>query len=139
MPPESRKLTTIGLINGVDHESWGSNERGSAARTTERVLFNGDWQELMRLDCRWGGECRVELTVSGRREDDNDVVIGWLAVLFEGTSEGTDDEDGREGGEFVAPRGRTTTHTARVNNLAEGDDYADISITVTNSKFEEEG
>jgi hypothetical protein len=133
----NRKVTTTAVINGVDHETWGPNERGSAARTTERVLFDNNEQELSFLNCKWGGECRVELFINGKREDNNDVWVSGVAVLYEGTSVDTGDEDGRVGFNFVVPKGRTITNGGRVTNLDEGDDYADFSITVVNSVFED--
>jgi hypothetical protein len=133
----TRKVTTTAVINGVDHETWGENERGTAAHTTERVLFDNNQQDLSFLTCKWGGECRVELFVHGNRENNDDVRVSAVAVLYEGTSEDTGDEDGRVGIDFVVPRGRTITNGGRVTNLDEGDDYADFSITVVNSAFEE--
>jgi hypothetical protein len=133
----NRKVTTTAVISGVDHETWGDNERGSAARTTERVLFDNNQQELSTLICKWGGECRVELFVNGKREDNNDVFVSGVAVLYEGTSEDTSDEDGRQGFGFVVPKGRTVSQGWRVVNLDEGDDYADFNITVVNSVFED--
>lgn len=132
----NRKVTTTAVISGVDHETWGENERGSAARTTERVLFDNNLQELSFLTCKWGGECRVELLVNGQRNDADDVAVNGVAVLYEGTSEETGDEDGRQGFGFVVPKGKTVSQGWRVVNLDEGDDYADFTITVVNSVFE---
>jgi hypothetical protein len=132
----TRKATTTAVISGVDHETWGENERGSAARTTERVLFDNSQQELSFLVCKWGGECRVELFVNGNRQDNDDIFVHGVAVLYEGTSVDTGDEDGRQGFSFTVPKGRTATQGWRVTNLDEGDDYADFSITVVNSFFE---
>lgn len=132
----NRKITTTAVINGVDDENWGDNETGSAARTTERVMFDDNQQELSFLSCRWGGECRVDLFVNGKREGNDDLFVSGVAVLYEGTSESTDDEDGRIGFDFIVPKGNTLTQSRRVTNVDEGGDYADFTITVVNSFFE---
>lgn len=137
MAPVTRKVTTTAVINGVDHETWGDNETGAASRVTERVLFDNNRQDLSFLVCKWGGECRVELFVYGQRDDNNDVFVSGEAVLFEGTSVDTSDEDGREGFGFIVPKGKTISQTFRLNNHSEGDDYADITVSAVNSVFEE--
>lgn len=131
-----RLLTTTATINGLDHETFGSNETGSATRVTERLLHSPNHQDLAFLMCKWGGECRVELTVNGRRNDDDSVEVDAHALLYEGTSVDTGDLDGEIHYGFVVPKGQTYTDSRRVTNLDEGDDYADISLVIINRMFE---
>lgn len=131
-----RLLNTTAVINGVDDETFGDNEFGSATRSTERLLNNPDPQELTALECRWGGECRVVVVVNGKRRDDDGVDVDAHAWLWEGTSESTDDLDGEIHYNFMVAKGQTFTDTRRVTNLDEGGDFADISLTVINRMFE---
>jgi hypothetical protein len=142
-----RKVVGIAQINGVDEEDFVSNEIGSASTTGEIVLNDSDFGQgfnLVFLECRWGGEVRVELAMNIQRlevppnhPNFDGVQIDGFAQLFEGTSEDTDDLDGDVDFQFVVPRGKTIINTQRVTNLDEGGDFADIKMTVTNSAFEE--
>jgi hypothetical protein len=132
----ARLINTNAVIDGVDDETFGNNETGSANRTTERLLHNPDHQELTFLMCKWGGEVRVELTVGGRRNEDDSVEVDAHAFLFEGTSEETTDLDGEIHYGFTVPKGQTHTDNRRVTNLDEGGDFADITLTVINRVFE---
>lgn len=131
-----RLVNTTAVINGVDHETFGDNEFGSATRTTERLLHNPDPQELGSLICKWGGEARVELWINGKRNEDDSVDVDAHAFLFEGTSESTNDLDGEIHYGFKVPKGQTFTDSRRVTNLDEGGDFADINLTIINRMFE---
>lgn len=131
-----RLVTTTALINGLDHETFGSNETGAASRVTERLLHSGDPSDLAFLMCKWGGECRVELWVNGKRNDDDSVDVDAHAFLFEGTSENTGDLDGEIHYGFKVFKGQQVTDVHRVTNLDEGDDFADVTLTVINRMFE---
>lgn len=131
-----RIVNSTAVINGVDHETFGSNETGSASRATERLFQGPDQQELLFMACRWGGECRVELFVNGKRRNDDALEVSVAALLFEGTSESTDDLDGRIDYGLVVPKGQTVSDSRRVTNLDEGGDFADVSLTITNRMFE---
>jgi hypothetical protein len=59
------------------------------------------------------------------------------ALLFEGTSEGTGDLDGQRDISFIVPRGGVvSSHSFRVNNDDEGDDFADVQLVATNSSLD---
>jgi hypothetical protein len=132
----NRIVNTTAVIKGTDDENVFSNEFGSASMETERVLTNNDQHDLMFLMCKWGGECRVELTLNGHRRDDDAVEVQGTALLFEGTSEETGDLDGRDDFTLVVPRGQTLRESRRVTNLDEGEDFADIHMTFINRAFE---
>ncbi len=91
----------------------------------------------MFMECRWGGECRVELELTGQQLNDQGVRVNGLAKLFEGTSDTTGDLDGQTPFAFVVPKGRTVSSTQRVINQDEGGDFADISMTVSNALLED--
>jgi hypothetical protein len=136
----ARKVVGIAEIRGVDEEDFVSNEFGSASTTGEIILNDSEVGQdfnLVFLVCKWGGECRVELTLNGQRLDNNDVRVDGNVKLFEGTSEDTGDLDGQENFSFIVPKGRTVEDSRRVVNEDEGGDFADVGMTVSNSLFEE--
>ena len=133
----ARRLTVSGSISGVDDETFGSNEYGKASLTRETILSNSQPQNVLDMECRWGGECRVELTLIGQALDNGDVRVSGTAKLFEGTSEGTSDLDGQREFVVLVPRGKNTSHSVNVKNDNEGGDYADIALTFNNSIVED--
>lgn len=132
----ARRLTASGYISGVDDETFGSNEYGNASLTRETVLSDSQPQNVLSLECRWGGECRVELTLIGQALNNGEVRVNGNAKLFEGTSESTGDLDGQRDFVVLVPRGQNVSHSVRVNNDNEGGDYADITVTFNNSIVE---
>ncbi|HAJ59568.1 MAG TPA: hypothetical protein DCP31_10080 [Cyanobacteria bacterium UBA8543] len=133
----ARRLTASAKIFGVDDETFGSNEYGRAEFTRETILGNSQPQNVLNMECRWGGECRVELSLIGQVMDNSDIRVTGTALLYEGTSESTGDLDGRIDFNSLVPRGKTTSTTQRVSNTDEGGDYADITITFNNSIVED--
>lgn len=133
----ARRLTVSGYISGVDDETFGSNEYGNASLTRETVLSDSQPQNVLSLECRWGGECRVELTLVAQALDNGDVRVNGNAKLFEGTSESTGDLDGQRDFVVLVPKGQNASHSERVNNDDEGGDYADITVTFNNSIVED--
>jgi hypothetical protein len=61
------------------------------------------------MECRWGGECRVELDLIGQVMDNSDVRVTGTALNNEGTTENTNDLDGRIDFTVLVPRGKTTS------------------------------
>lgn len=133
----ARRLTASSKIFGVDDETFGSNEYGHAEFTRETILANSQPQNVMHMECRWGGECRVELDLTGQVMDNKDIRVTGVALLYEGTSENTRDLDGRTDFSLLVPRGKTTSTFQKVNNSDEGGDYAEISITFNNAIVED--
>jgi hypothetical protein len=78
-----------------------------------------------------GGEMRVELVLIAKAKSNGDVLVDGTAVLYEGTSEQTDerDGDGDETFQVLVPRDSITSQTIRVRNEDEGDDFADTQMT----------
>jgi hypothetical protein len=132
----ARRLTASASIFGVDDETFGSDEYGRASFRKETTLSNSNPQDVLSMECRWGGECRVELDLTGQLVDNGDVRVSGKALLFEGTSENTDDLDGETNFTVVVPRGKTISSSQTVRNTDEGGDYAKITMTFSNSLVE---
>jgi hypothetical protein len=133
----ARRLTASAFISGVDDETFGSNEYGEASLVRETVLSDSVPQNVLDMECRWGGECRVELTLVGQALDNGDVRVNGTAKLFEGTSEGTSDLDGQRDFVVLVPRGKNASDSVTVKNDDEGGDYADITVTFNNAIVED--
>ncbi len=71
----ARRVTASAAINGVDDETFGSNEFGHAEFTRETILDNGQPQNVMRMQCRWGR------TVSNSQRVDNTDEGGDFATI----------------------------------------------------------
>jgi hypothetical protein len=133
----ARRLTASAKIFGVDDETFGSDEYGRAEYTREIVLADSQPQNVLHMECRWGGECRVELDLTGQMMDNGDVRISGNALLYEGTSESTGDLDGQTDFTALVPRGKTVSSSQTVKNTDEGGDYANITITFNNALVED--
>lgn len=133
----ARRLTASAKIFGVDDETFGSDEYGRAEYTREVVLADSQPQNVLHMECRWGGECRVELDLTGQMMDNGDVRISGNALLYEGTSESTGDLDGQTDFTALVPRGKTVSSSQTVKNTDEGGDYANITITFNNALVED--
>jgi uncharacterized protein with LGFP repeats len=132
-PQVRRRLSVAAAMQLTDHETFGSNERSSAEKSEEAVLTNEQPQRVLTLIDGAGGEMRVELVLTAKAKDNGDVLVDGVAVLYEGTSEQTDDRDGDETFEVLVPRDSFTSQSIRVRNEDEGDDFADIQMTFNNS------
>jgi hypothetical protein len=133
-----RKVNAIASLYGVDDESWPeSDETKSITVNRELLLHSTEQQPLIDYDMKWGGEVRLELDVTAWRLENDDVQVKTNAKLFEGTTEGTGDLDGEIEYEITVPRGRTVSDFHRVTNVDEGEDYADIRLSISNSLFED--
>ncbi len=133
----AHKVTVAATIDGLDHEIFGANEQTHAEFTRESILNSSQPQNLMDMQLMWGGECRVEFRLTGQMQDDSSIRCTGEALLFEGTSETTGDLDGRRDFTFIVPKGKTVSNQQRVNNDDEGDDFADIRMTVTSTILED--
>lgn len=132
----ARRVTVSATIDGVDDETFGSNEYGHAEFTRETILSDSQPQNVMKMQCKWGGECRVEFELTGQQLDSGNVRVSGIARLFEGTSEDTGDLDGESQFVFEVPKGQSVTNDQRVDNTDEGGDYATIKMTVNNALVE---
>jgi hypothetical protein len=125
-----------GHMDILDDESWPfSDERAF-------VPFNGTvtvgpfntTRSYSTSGCA-GDEVRIELRVD---IEDSTSSPGWVlaratARMYEGTDCFSGDFDGQAARSFWVPRNGTSTQTFRVNNTAEGGDYADLKVVVRNT------
>lgn len=82
---------------------------------------------------KWGGEVRVEYSITVRLLVNNTIDVQVQGTLYEGTSEDTSDLDGQGGLTFQASVGQTSGATLTITNTDENDDDAGVlSISVKN-------
>jgi hypothetical protein len=127
------RVTTFAKIHGVDDEIFTPDEHCNIEDSTVVVLKSPVPRKLMYLECKWGGEVRVELTLNGRRFNNGAVFVTGVARLYEGTSEDTQDLDGEKDFSVSVPKGQTVNIEQRVNNIDEGGDFADINMSFHNA------
>src|SRR6185503_17344320 len=82
---------------------------------------------------KWGGEVRVEYTITVRLLVNNSIDVQVQGVLYEGTSEDTKDLDGQGGLTFQVGMGQTGGAKLTITNTDEDDDDAGVlSLSVKN-------
>lgn len=133
LPEVRRRVVCSAYMDLTDDETFGSNERSSASRWGEVLVMNDMPQEVMKLIDGAGGEMRVELTLIGQARSNGDVLITGQALLYEGTSEQTNDLDGDEAINIIIPRDGFRSYSFRVVNENEGGDFADMNLTFSNT------
>jgi uncharacterized protein with LGFP repeats len=132
VPEVRRRVVVAAHMDLTDDETFGSNEHSSADLRNEAIVTNDMPQELIRMSDGAGGELRVELRLDAAATLHGDALVSGQALLFEGTSELSDDLDGDEPIKFVAPRNNFTSKTYTVTNEDEGGDFGVITMTVSN-------
>jgi len=132
-PLVRRRITAAGHIDLTDHETFGSNEHGSADQFNEAVISDELPQVVLTMQGTAGGEMRVEIQLTGQARKSGDILVQGLAKLFEGTSEQTDDLDGQRSFTVLVPRDGFLSHNLNIRNDDEGDDHAEISLTFSNT------
>jgi hypothetical protein len=130
----ARRVLVSATIDGFDDEVLTAPELGHQELAQETILSDYQPQNVLKMELRWGGECRVELHLIGQQAEDGTIRIDGNAKLFEGSSEDTDDLDGEIDFTFDVPAGETVVDEQTVMNEDEGGDYADIKITVANKQ-----
>ena len=85
---------------------------------------------------KWGGEARVEYDISVLLLVDNSIQVNVNAVLYEGTSESTNDLDGTASISFNVSKGQTTAGYIKVVNTdeSEEDTYGELTLSVKNAQ-----
>jgi hypothetical protein len=82
----------------------------------------------------WGGECRVEATITAKLNFDRSVDVTIKADLFEGTTENTSERDGQGAFTWHVAKDATVTAPAfRVTHDNEDDTYAEFQLTIKNT------
>jgi hypothetical protein len=116
----------------VDDETFGSKEEERVPFSDAKTLDDDQLEQIIAVEEGVGGEVRLELSLNAQLLDSQGIRISGTALLFEGTSEDTDDLDGQHFFNFVVRPGRTVNHTFRVRNTDEGGDFADVRFTCRN-------
>lgn len=127
-----RRISVTALMDIVDDETFGSDERGSAQMTREVVVTDEVSQGLMHMEKGVGGEVRVELDLNAIAQGNGDVRIDGNAKLYEGTSEQTSDLDGERNFVVLIPADRFVSHVVNIRNDDEGGDRATITMNFNN-------
>lgn len=133
-----RALSASGTVFVLDHDSTSSNEAGLFAiggscsvdpRNRFASFFTGGDGTCV------DDEIKINITVECiLLNDDETVQVRVTGSLFESSSCPNSDLDGIEVQVRNLAPDQTATFAFRVNNTVEGDDFADINLTVTNSE-----
>ncbi|QHI34935.1 hypothetical protein IMCC3317_02800 [Kordia antarctica] len=127
------KIQYVSTMKIVDHENFGSNERRTVRNSGLFLLDAGKKTNNLFFIGRCGGEVRIELKIKFTQNSNGSVSVKEYAKLFEGSSTNTSDLDGTASKSAVIAANQTKTVSFRVRNTDEGDDYADITLLITNT------
>jgi len=85
---------------------------------------------------KWGGEARVEYDIDVYLLADNSIQVNVNTLLYEGTSESTNDLDGTGSISFNVPKGQTVGGYIKVSNTQEDepDTYGELTLSVKNAQ-----
>lgn len=132
-PQVSRHVIITASMDLTDDEFWADDEHSHVEGRDERWVDNWDPQGVMTLVGKAGGELRVELAATAQVRPDGSVRVQVAVDLFEGTSEESTDHDGHRDAHQIIPVDGIVQVPIRINNDDEGGDFADISLTISNS------
>jgi hypothetical protein len=142
----SRNLTGIVTVRGTDDELWPWSDE-TVERTMPVGLVLDTDQPAAPLGLphvRWGGECRVEVSVDARVVGNGGVQVQGTAKLFEGDSEDSQDLEDEKLVTFLVPR-NTKNHTTATRYDVQlsstgpgGGDHAEIAFSFMNTIIEDE-
>lgn len=142
----ARLLSGTVFINGTDDESWPfDDEIVSTTRPVNGVYLDIN-QPAVGLNIepvRWGGECRVEIQLTARVVEGEQIRIEGDVKLFEGTSENTQDLEEEKRVDFLVPKTTRNQplparYDVQLNSRGiGGGDHAEISFSFTNHIVEE--
>ena len=124
------------MIEGIAQDLFWE-EFGQASFWQVTIFSQPEPQKVLEMDCRWGGECRIELQLIGQLQSDESIHISGEAKLFEGSSEDTTDLDGHiQFTEIVAPEETTSSHRTVRNTEENKADRAHITLKLSNVAHE---
>ena len=128
-------LTLSGSTYITDDEVWSDEHCTRTFSDADDAQLPSDpAADVDDTDNRCGGEIRVEVHVSTILETNGALcVTTGRVLLFEGTSESTNDLDGRETFTGCVAPGTSRTWRGTVHNTDEGGDKASFTINLTNT------
>lgn len=132
-PEVNRHVIITASMDITDDEFWADDEHSHVEGRDERWVDSWDPQGVMRLVGKCGGEVRVEVAATAAVRPDGSIRLLVAVDLYEGTSEESTDHDGHRDANQVVPVDGIVQVPIRINNDDEGGDFADISLTVSNS------
>ena len=128
------------MVDGIDDEWPGKDQRIHSEFGAERVLDSRT--PSLNIDVphvRWGGECRVEVDITGELVDHGHVKIEAIARLYEGMTEASMDLEEEKDIEFVVRLEGSPVHR-RIhlkNREIGGGDRATVTLSFTNTLVKE--
>ncbi|WP_406694603.1 carboxypeptidase-like regulatory domain-containing protein [Singulisphaera sp. Ch08] len=135
-PPSERYRVAQVFIDffGRDYESFDDDELNDPGPEYFELELGPDKTvHSTGKTYKWGGEVRVEYSITVRLLVNNAIDVQVQGTLYEGTSEDTDDLDGTGGTTFQVGVGQTAGATLTITNTDEDDDDAGVlSISVKN-------
>ena len=139
---QPRVLSASGALSGVDHERFAPNELMHEAVFANVVLTAQDVPQNFATWVKgWGGECRLEVTLTARLLAQKRILVTVNGKLFEGDSEATTDLAEEKEASAIVPRGQPIPFTMTLYNsgfLGGGGDSGTISLTFINTIVEED-
>lgn len=132
-----------GSLEGLDDEDWPfSDVTMFKPITPVRVVLTVEDvpQNVVSDSMRWGGECRLEVTVTAQLQTRGRILVTVNGKLFEGDSEATTDMDDERTSTTLVPRGGIPIPFVMQlsNSGLGGGDTGTIKATFTNIISEEE-
>lgn len=134
-PPDERYRLAQLFVDfiGVDDEFLSSNEIDDPPPESYELELGPDrLTNVKNLVYHWGGEVRVECTITFRLLVDYSIDVEIQALLFEGTGEDTTNLRSEQTATFNVPKDQTGFWRLIVD--WSGGDSGDISVTVTNAR-----
>lgn len=134
-PPERYRIAQVFVdFWGRDEETWADDEiHDPGPEYLELYLGPDRLSNTVGRTYRWGGEMRVEYTITVRLLVNNTIDVEVQGLLYEGTSEDTTDLDGTGSTTFQVGVGNTGGATLTITNTQEDDaDEGQLSISVKN-------
>lgn len=127
-----RRVVVSAHMDLTDHETFGANEHDSGDKSGQATVTSDMPQEAIDMEVVAGDEMRVELRLNAQAMISGDVMMTGTLRLFEGTDTRTSDLDGEESLSFIVVRDQFTAKSFVINNEDEGDDFANVTINISN-------
>lgn len=136
-PADIYRLAELNIdFYGSDHETFGSNDTTDPAPEYYEFELGPDrLTNHKSFTYKWGGEVRVKYDIHFALLQDFSILVNVKALLYEGTSESSDDLDGEASIKFTVPKGEAVGgQVALVKNTDEDEPetYGKLTISVKN-------